>query len=239
MLTRLLCGSLLGLAIACGGEPEPIDNHGEPWKPDAPELHKGEAMCPPGDDYEPQVDWEGYVENGSDPVTAARVRVRLPQGDSPGFVLFGSSPELPAPTGTGQVYACVDPQQRWVRGHRYAMLDPMLSDRRLRFKIDRQEPFVAWCELQDLDGPCGHVASVSYDDCRDSNGRKMDCELMLLCMNCACDRTSCHSGSELAGKWVDSHDYAEFDLMVDGERAQGGAGNLDRNQTQLRLYAAD
>lgn len=237
MRSRLVFSSLLCLAIACGGEPEPVEDVGHsPW-PDAPELHKGAAMCPPGDDYEPKVDWEGYVENGTDPVTADRVRIRMPQGETPGFVLFGSGPELPAPR-ANEVYACVDPQGPWVAGHRYEMLETTLGDRRLQFKLDQQEPFRAWCEIQDPDGPCGHLKPFFSEDCRDARGRQIDCEVMLLCMKCACD-SSCHASSELGGGWLDSHAYARIDLTVDGDRAQGSAGGLDRNATQLRLYAAD
>lgn len=244
MPSRLVVGSLLSLVLACGDESVPVGTQNlEPLDETSPDLHKGLAMCTAGDeDAEPKVDWEGYVESSKDPSLQDRVRIRVPQGDTPGFVLFGSGPELPTPTGTGDVFACVDPQLRWLTGHRYEMLDPLVSERRLRFKLWQQEPYAPWCELQDPKGPCGHKFKVYAVPCLDSREKKVDCEVMLLCMYCACDSHGCHAISEPSEDFGGVFPaYANFDIALDGDRAQGSASGLDPNMSlsKLLFYAPE
>jgi hypothetical protein len=241
MVSRFALGSLLCLAIACSDEAVPVGNQdGQPLDYTAPGLHKGEAMCPGGDDDEPKVDWEGYVENARDPILADRVRIRVPQDDAPGFVMFGSGPELPAPTGTGEVFTCVDPQKRWLEGHRYEMLDPLVSERRLRFKIWQAEPYAPWCELQDPQGPCGHKAKVFASPCHDSRDEEVDCELMLLCMSCTCDSHGCHAVPQSINDFTSLPAYSSFDIALNGDRAQGSALLLsDDGVGKLLLYATE
>src|SRR5262245_25634683 len=89
LLAVVSCG-----ALGCGGDPVQV---GEQSKGQGA-LYSNSLECLAGEPWEPEVDWEGYVENSVVDFASQRVRIREPQGDSPGFVLFGSGPQLPEAT---------------------------------------------------------------------------------------------------------------------------------------------
>lgn len=209
---------LLALGAAAAGCQSHDVTVGEQPKHNA--LYPKSLECVPGDPYEPEVDWEGYVEASSSPLASERVRIREPQGDEPGFVLFGSGPLLPEATDPNAGWPCPDKGGDYLLpGFPYTIEHAFITDFRMQFRIAAYEPMDGWCALHG-DSP----TSPGLPEGCESGGSSPAASL---CQFCICDTAGCHA------KVVDEPLFAArdgiyytFDIGVEDDRADGFVKNL-------------
>jgi hypothetical protein len=264
-----VCIALSLSSIACtdtpvtlGQQHAPLDREHAQAAARAPAIEgAGGTNCDARPSYEPEVDWEGYVENGRLAIAADRVRVRLPRDGEPGFVLLGSGPRLATPTDAAGGIPCLAQLDAYVPGHPYTLLAPNVSDGRLRFRIWRQEPFEPWCALHEEsaqypgmpDGACevgltNNGGDRSNPSCATLDGDPVSCQVPALCGSCTCDSTGCRAaGEEHLDAVPDFRSlayFAQFDLRVEGDDADGTViglapeSGLELNE-RVRLDRAD
>lgn len=181
--------------------------------------------CVAGGAYEPEVDWEGYVENSSNEYAAQRVRIREPEGNTPGFVLFGSGPLLPEATDPNAGWPCDDMAGAYVLpGFPYTIEHAFITEFRMQFRIAAFEPMESWCALHEestvqpgMPAGCEPTETeISPDDVA-----------YFMCGFCTCDSAGCRAKvvDEPLSAWSDGI-YYTFDIGVDEDRADGSIKNL-------------
>jgi hypothetical protein len=163
--------------------------------------------------------WEGYVEaykffSGSD-----HVRLNLDAQGS-GWLQVGDSADLvPAPTDpdVGWPPECVEGKASWqgwaklLDGVRYPLEGIGVDAERIRFSLNTNQPYAAWCAMQkpvaiQLPGPDGESTRYACslpgfsegDECfaddpqSHANQRPIDCCRQGLCVGvCECDAKTC------------------------------------------------
>ncbi len=200
-------------------------------------------------DQEPEIAWDGWIEaftfrSGSD-----RVRVQIEPdgaGGFGGFLLAGEGPHIEGIPRTPDdcAFLCTGPIDEsifgaTIEGFRYSLRDVIHTDNRLRFEIDHNEIFAAWCEAQ---APVADEVNAGRYACIPNTGGAYDwstyeCELhpdgeapipvpccrMTLCdFVCECTAEGCIARS----------DGETFDFFIEGDVASGttpfGTGHLER-----------
>lgn len=188
-------------------------------------LYPKSLECVPGDPYEPQVDWEGYVEASTSELAAQRVRIREPQGNTPGFVLFGSGPLLPEATDPNAGWPCPDMSgDLLLPGFPYTIDHEFITDFRMQFRIAAFEPMESWCALHaDSASQPGTPAGCEPP----SDGIPPNQIAYGLCGYCTCDSAGCRAKivDEPLTAYGDGI-YYTFDIGVDGDRADGFVKNI-------------
>lgn len=197
-------------------------------------LYPQSLECVSGDPYEPEVDWEGYVEASTSELAAQRVRIREPQGEEDGFVLFGSGPQLPEATDPEEGWPCPDMGGDFLLpGFPYTIQHAFVTDFRMQFRIAAYEPMDGWCALQTDSA----TVPGTPDICTPSeipDGGVIFFEgseaIRTLCQWCTCDSAGCRAKVEdelePTSRAGDVGVYYTFDIGVDGDRADGFVKNL-------------
>jgi len=194
-------------------------------------LFSSSLECVPGEPFEPEVDWEGYVENSVVEIAAQRLRIRTPRADSPGFVLFGSGPRLPEPTEPNHGWPCPDMGGGYpLPGFPYTIEKATITDFRMVFRIAAYEAMDAWCALHGEstmtpgapDGVCESPVQVAQQ----GDGMYLGAASML-CSYCSCDSAGCRTKAADEPLFTTEDGiYYTFDIGIDGDRADGSIRNL-------------
>jgi len=194
--------------------------------------------------------WEGYVEHLSYPSGSDVVHLSITAATATsvtGSITFGVPASFPAPTAADQSYPdearCMEheqPPRSPIEGYSFTILDPDVTDLRIRFGIGVHEPWQAYCEMQTPHEAANHPGEYRCDlgyngydyappeHCgfSDANGDVVEvpCCQAAWCIfpnnGCACDASGCTV--DLAAP----HDVS-FDLEVDGDSADGTVLGLD------------
>jgi len=223
----LLALALLVALAGCAGDAVNVGEQSS--SPGA--LYPASLECVPGAPFEPDVDWEGYVENGAVEIAAQRVRIRLPQGDVPGFVLFGSGPRLPEATDPNTGWPCSDMAGGYLLpGHPYTIQDAFITDFRMQFRIAAYEPMEGWCALHGEsainpgrpDGKCQEIEYINGPD-----GSSAIVPASAMCDFCTCDSAGCRAKSAEEPVYAPNDGiYYVFDIGIEGDVADGTVKNL-------------
>jgi hypothetical protein len=185
-------------------------------------------------------EWDGYLENTQFPSGSDAVHMSIVAASSSGVqgtITFGTPAQFPTPTDPDAGYpipgnrSCLGPNAPIhllpIEGFEYSILDSSVTDLRMRFGVDREEVWAAWCELQTpipwgedgyaclpkLDSLIGEDTCFVYDG---STEIEVDCCKHSLCEApagiCRCTEASCTIEVEPA---------IRFDVKVDGAEADG------------------
>jgi hypothetical protein len=185
-------------------------------------------------------EWDGYLENTQFPSGSDAVHMSIVSASSSGVqgtITFGEPATFPTPTDPDAGYpvpvdvSCFGPNapihRLPIEGFEYSILDSTVTDLRMRFGVDREELWAAWCELQTPihwyedsyacvpRGADGSLTSpdtcILYDGAMET---EVDCCKHKLCNDgtCGCSETSCMHSADPA---------IRFDVKVDGDEADG------------------
>jgi len=215
------------------------------------ELTRPPAYCA-APDQEPAVTWEGWIEAFSFPSGSERVRVLIePAGSGgwSGFFLAGDGPEvLATPRAPDDCNFLCDARidesffgRQALEGFRYSLYDVVHTDIRLRFDVDRNEVFGAWCAAQtpilDENRPEEDLYRCLRNTPAEQNFATDSCRLLPdgeppIPVPC-CKMTLCDfvCRCTVGGCFADAS-RVTFDLFIDGDVASGttpfGTGHLQR-----------
>lgn len=201
-------------------------------QPEPDPVTTDEQPSEPLGDY--VAEWDGYVEAAEFDSGSDAVHIALDENGH-GYLLVGNAPPIATPTDPtapylnppGQPWVVPEPNLNLFEGFRYTILSAKVEARRLRFSVDRYEPYQAWCELQTsnfiqrpnnpphyscLDDTAGggQIDGTCYLDltgAADMSGWvEANCTQAAYCVyhrKCSCTETGCTNRSE-AGEILDA-----------------------------------
>lgn len=197
-------------------------------------------------------EWEGYIEHRTWPSGSDSVRLSITAATETsvtGAITFGTPASFPPPTTPTEAYPDDARCNNWdtpgphlLEGYAFTILEPKVTDLRIRFGIQQLEPWKPYCELQTPvatgDGwyDCLPSGSSKYGegDCaiaEDSeNWVDVPCCQMKFCFQgggCTCDASGCTIDMSPGG--------VSFDLEVEGNDADGSSpmlGNVRLDRVQ-------